>query len=72
MKTFEFCIKNCLMNVSKTVCELFYFCFDFELSSKIKTLGFDNTTHFLDLEAYGESYCQTSKMERLVKIVSDF
>ena len=56
----------------KQCVKLFYFCFDFELSSKIKTLGFDNTTHFLDLEAYGESYCQTSKMEHLVKIVSDF
>ena len=54
----------------KQCVESFYFCLDFELSSKIKTLGFDNTTHFLDLEVYGESYCQTSKMERFVKIAT--
>ena len=56
-------------------------CFNFALISNyntIKTIGFQNNTHLLDLSSldvssrvYSEP-CQTSKMERFVKIVKVF
>ena len=63
------------MTVSKTVCGIILVLLSFRIIGKtIKTLGFQNNTHLLDLchpEAFSEP-CQTFKMEHFAKMGNDF